>query len=157
MASKTDRPKGRSEPTRLNWPKQKLTEDAPLTPAEQKFIYNYIENGGYSDKALRDTGIETSNYKSAARRMLARPNVQAEIKRIMEETRKETVAMASEVMEYFTSVMRGEVKDQFGLEAPLSERTKAAQELAKRTIDIENRKAGNPDQAIEITLDWSRK
>lgn len=76
---------------------------------------------------------------------------------ITEELKPETVATAEEVMTYFTAVMRGEVKDQFGLEAPLSERTRAAQELAKRTIDIENRKAGNPDQAIEITLDWSRK
>lgn len=74
----------------------------------------------------------------------------------MEEARKETQATANEVMEYFTKVMRGEEKDQFGLEAPLSERTKAAQELAKRTIDIENRASGKADERIEIKLDWSR-
>lgn len=74
----------------------------------------------------------------------------------MEEARKETQATASEVMEYFTKVMRGEEKDQFGLDAPLSERTKAAQELAKRTIDIENRASGKADERIEIKLDWSR-
>ena len=39
-------------------------------------------------------------------------------------------------MRYFTSVMRGEVKDQFGLDAPLAERTKAAVELAKRKVDV---------------------
>lgn len=59
-------------------------------------------------------------------------------------------------MQYFSSVMRGEVKDQFGLEAPLSERTKAAQELAKRTVDILNRQNGVADQKVEIKLDWSR-
>jgi len=75
---------------------------------------------------------------------------------INEELKPETVATAQEVMSYFTAVMRGEVKDQFGLEAPLSERTRAAQELAKRTIDIENRQAGNSDQRIEIKLDWTR-
>ena len=32
--------------------------------------------------------------------------------------------------------MRGEVKDQFGLDAPLAERTKAAVELAKRKVDV---------------------
>ena len=48
---------------------------------------------------------------------------------------KHRVADGQEVMEYFTKVMRGEVKDQFGLDAPLSERTKAAQELAKRLLD----------------------
>lgn len=75
---------------------------------------------------------------------------------ITEELEPETVATAQEVMSYFTSVMRGEVKDQFGLEAPLSERTRAAQELAKRTIDIENRQRGNADQVVEIKLDWTR-
>lgn len=36
----------------------------------------------------------------------------------------------------FNLPMRGEVKDQFGLEAPLAERTKAAVELAKRKVDV---------------------
>ena len=89
--------------------------------------------------------------------MLNQPNVKKEIVRVInEELKPETVATAQEVMSYFTAVMRGEVKDQFGLEAPLSERTRAAQELAKRTIDIENRQAGNSDQRIEIKLDWTR-
>lgn len=74
----------------------------------------------------------------------------------MEELRKESVATADEVMQFFTSVMRGEVKDQFGLDATLSDRTRAAQEIAKRTIDMENRLAGNADQTIAITLDWAR-
>ena len=47
-----------------------------------------------------------------------------------------SIADAAEVMQYFTSVMRGEIKDQFGLDAPLAERTKAAVELAKRKVDI---------------------
>ena len=158
--NKGGRPKGSVHPTRPNDTVGQLTADTPLTPVEQKFVRNYFENGGYIDKALKDTGIDVGNARQChdrARQMLARPNVQAEIKRIMEEARKDTVAMASEVMEYFTRVMRGEVKDQFGLDAPLSERTRAAQELAKRTVDIENREAGKPDQSIAIKLDWSRE
>ena len=71
----------------------------------------------------------------------------------------ENIASAEEVMDYFTKVMRGEIKDQFGLEAPLSERTRAAQELARRTVDIDNRMAGKKDMStpeIQIKLDWSR-
>lgn len=74
----------------------------------------------------------------------------------MMEARTQSVAAATEVMQYFTRVMRGEEKDQFGLDAPLSERTKAAQELAKRTVDIENRMNGVTDQKVEIKLNWSR-
>lgn len=160
MANKNGRPKGSSEPTRLYGNKRGcLTADTPLTPIEQKFIHNYIENGGYIDRALRDTGIDVGDERQChdrARQMLARPNVQAELKRIMEEVRKNTVAMASEVMEYFTSVMRGEIKDQFGLDAPLSERTRAAQELAKRTVDLDNRRKGEADSVIAVKLDWGR-
>lgn len=38
-------------------------------------------------------------------------------------------------MEYLTAVMRGEKKDQFDLDPSLSERTRAASELAKR-LDV---------------------
>lgn len=74
----------------------------------------------------------------------------------MEELRSDTIATAQEVMEFFTDVMRGQVKDQFGLDATLSDRTRAAQEIAKRTIDIENRRSGESDQVISIKLDWSK-
>lgn len=93
---------------------------------------------------------------SLGRELLNRPNIKAEIQKIMEELKDESLATADEVMKFFTSVMRGEVKDQFGLDATLSDRTRAAQELAKRTIDIENRNAGNADQTLSIKIDWSR-
>ena len=39
-------------------------------------------------------------------------------------------------MKFFTSVMRGEIKDAFGLDPSLQDRMNAAKELAKRTVDI---------------------
>ena len=133
-----------------------LTEDTPLTPTEQKFIMYYMETS-IASEALRKAGVTCVNdeeYKRLAYVWLRRPNIRAEIDRVMEELKKETVATAEEVMTYFTSVMRGEVKDQFGLEAPLSERTAAAKELARRTIDLENKRAGYGDANINVTLNW---
>ena len=95
-------------------------------------------------------------YYEMSRGLKAQPNIKAEINKAMEGLKNDTIATAQEVMGYFTAVMRGQVKDQFGLEAPLSERTKAAQEIAKRTVDIENRNDGKADQLIAIKLDWSR-
>lgn len=136
-----------------------ITEQTPLTTLEQKFITNYIRCG-IAIQALKDTGIQLDNdvsYRNMAYEMLNQANVKAEINRVItQELKPETVATAQEVMSYLTAVMRGEVKDQFGLEAPLAERTRAAQELAKRTIDIENRKKGDADQVIAIKLDWRR-
>lgn len=101
-------------------------------------------------------GLRSTTHKDMALKLIKQPNVKAEINRAMSELKNDTVATAQEVMGYFTSVMRGEVKDQFGLEASLADRTRAAQELAKRTVDIENRDAGKADQLVAIQLDWSR-
>lgn len=136
----------------------RITAETPLTPIQQKFVTGYIQHGD-AIRAFRESGASKGTPEKdsdAARRFLDAPNVQAEIQRVMKELKQETVATAQEVMSYFTKVMRGEEKDQFGLDAPLSERTRAAQELAKRTIDIENRKSGMADQNIAIKLDWSR-
>ena len=42
------------------------------------------------------------------------------------------IADANEVLEFFTNVMRGNVKDQFGLDSSLSDRLNAGKELMKR-------------------------
>lgn len=135
-----------------------VTADTPLTLLEQKFVTNYIKTGMIV-QALKECGTKLDSedeYRELAYYLFKRPNIKAEIDRVMEEAKKESVATAQEVMEYFSGVMRGELKDQFGLDAPLSERTKAAQELAKRTIDLENRRAGAADQTVQIKLDWER-
>lgn len=135
-----------------------ITEDTPLTPQDWKFISTYIRsetaNRETIGKASSDKIRAGSGYSDFTYRMLNKPNVRKEINRLMAEQAKKTIADANEVMEYFTSVMRGEVKDQFGLDAPLTERTNAAKELAKRTVDVEQRKQGLADNKIEIKIDW---
>ena len=128
-----------------------VNADTPLTPLEQRFVTNFIKTGD-AVKSLKEAGYTGNPHHGS--RLLSKPNIQAEINKVMDDLRKETRATAEEVMEYFTAVMRGEIKDQFGLDAPLGERTKAAQELAKRTIDIENKKAGYGDNTINVTLKW---
>lgn len=140
-----------------------ITADTPLKATEQKFITEYLRTANKSYSALtaklcdiHGKEVTMKNAVGAATYTLSKPNVQAEIKRIMDELREESIATAQEVMAYFTEVMRGNLKDQFGLEASLSERTKAAQELAKRTIDIENSAKKNSDAVVNVKIDWSR-
>lgn len=153
-------PKGKPMITRPTTKQGPLTEDTPLNPIEYNFIKYYMETGmsiPSMKRALNEAGIVLDGYRKyeeRARHVMARPNVQAEIRRMMNELRNDAIATADEVMKYFTGVMRGEIKDQFGLDAPLAERTKAAQELAKRTIDIENRANGKADTVIEVKLNW---
>lgn len=139
----------------------KITEDTPLTPEEWKFVYAYIRAETETHDAIGKAASERiragSGYKDLVYHKLQKPNVRKVINELMEEKTKKTIAEANEVMEYFTSVMRGEVKDQFGLDAPLTERTNAAKELAKRTVDVDLRKQGMADNQITVTLNWGDK
>lgn len=139
--------------------RKKVTEDTPLTPKDWKFIFAYTRAETESADTIGRMASEKiragSGYSSYVKDMLNKPNVRKKVEEIMEERVKKTIADSTEVMEYFTSVMRGEIKDQFGLDAPLTERTNAAKELAKRTVDVDLRKQGMADNQITVTLNWS--
>lgn len=136
-----------------------ITEDTPLTAQDWKFVLAYINaEAGVTDKLI---GVASSDkirtpygYKSFACRMLKKPNIKKEINRLMEERAKKAIADSNEVLEYFSRVMRNEEKDQFGLDASLADRTNAAKELAKRTVDVDLRKQGLADNQITVTLNW---
>ena len=135
---------------------RKITIDSPITVQEAMFIDAYMETGDLKT-AYETAGYTTKYSKAQVDKILELPNVAYEIKKRTYQMKRKSVANAEEVMKYFTDVMRGEIKDQFGLEAPLSERTRAAQEIAKRTIDIENKLNGKQDNEIRITLDWAKE
>lgn len=138
-----------------------------LSPSESQFVTYLLEEGIPSvaykrlvdwelEHGLRTTGVADNNLHNMAKDLLEKPAVQEEYWAQLNEIRSHKVADATEVMQYFTQVMRGEIKDQFGLDASLSDRTQAAKELAKRTVDIENRMAGKPDAVVAISLNWKR-
>ena len=123
-----------------------VTHDGfPLSVKEAKFIDMFIVTGDIK-KAMKEANISWSNVKS-------KEYIANEITYRLELLKNKTIADADEIMQYFTSVMRGEVKDQFGLDAPLSERTNAARELARRIVDTSaERENGVPE--IKVTLNW---
>lgn len=140
--------------------KQKVKpEDKPLTTEEWQFILAYINTEYGTSK--KDIALSTpkqlrgaGGYTKYTERMLRKPNVVKEINRLMAEQAKKTIAEANDVMEFFTRVMNGEEKDQFGLDAALADRIKAGQELAKRTVDVELRKQGLADNQVNININW---
>ena len=135
--------------------KIKESPDKPLSDRQKAFCKAYIEEPVIY-KAVIKAGYSSAGASGTGKRLLSDPRVIAEIDRLKEVIDNGELASAQEVMTYLTKVMRGEIKDQFGLEASLAERTKAAQELAKRTIDWEAKKSGQADSKIEIVLDWKR-
>ena len=132
-----------------------LEIEKDLNEKQKRFCQEYVANGYNVTQAAISAGYSEKTAAQIGSRLLRHVKVKEEIGRLQKKTEKSCIATAQEVMEYFTKVMNGEIKDQFGLEAPLSERTRAAQELAKRTVDIENRLKGQPDAKVEIVLDWN--
>lgn len=127
----------------------------PLTKQEATFIDEYIITGnGLQSYTKAYPKCNPNNAHQNAYRLLQKDYISEEIAYRVEQSKVKSIATATEIMDYFSRVMRGEEKDQFGLEAPLSERTKAAVELAKRQIDMPNRVSGTPE--VKITLDWAR-
>ena len=126
-----------------------------LTPKEAKFIDEYIKTGN-GLKSVVEAGYTSKNPRGYAQTLLTKEYIAEEINYRLTLAKNDSIADATEIMQYFTDVMRGKIADQFGLEASLSERTKAAQELAKRQIDIPNRLAGNEEPTVRIVLDWGQ-
>ena len=107
-----------------------------LTVKELNFIDNYLTNGGNGTQAVREAGYQTKAPERFASTLLRKSGVREEIQRRLDEMESAKVAEATEILQFYTSVMRGEVLDQFGIEASLDTRIKAANELAKHKIEI---------------------
>lgn len=104
-----------------------------LTPKQKAFADEYLKCGNQTEAA------KIAGYKQ--------PHVQGNqtldnlrVKEYISERQKQIdnskIASAAEIMQYFSSVMRGDIKEQSGTDTPLAERTKAAIELAKRIVDV---------------------
>ena len=102
-----------------------------MTPKQKAFADYYIQTGNATE-AARKAGYSEKNVGENAAKTLKNPKVAAYIAERMGQQDKTRVADANEVIEFYTAVMRGEVKDQFGLEASLSDRLKAGDSLMKR-------------------------
>lgn len=138
----------------------KTTSDTrPLTIKEKAFCREYVKTGNSCESVFKAgyKAKDTNSASTIASRLLHKVTVQEEINRLLNQKEKKAIMDAQEVMELYSAIARGEVKDQFGLEASLNDRLKAMSELAKRTVDIENRMKGNADAVVNIKLDWTRK
>ena len=126
-----------------------------LSPKEHMFINSFMINGDAAI-AAKDAGFipqGNKTLKSIGERVLKKDYIYDEILYRIDEMNAASIADEQEVMQYFTSVMRGEEKDQFGLDVSIADRTAAAKEIAKRIIDIPQKQA---DSAIQINLNWQR-
>ena len=112
-----------------------------MTPKQKAFADYYIQTGNATE-AAKKAGYSEDTARQIGAENLSKPSISEYIAERMEERGKKRVADANEVIEFYTAVMRGEVKDQFGLEASLSDRLKAGDSLMKRYAAAADRNKG---------------
>ena len=104
---------------------------------QQAFADYYLETSNATESAKKAGYSEKTAY-SQGQRLLKNVEVKAYIDERLDEIKSQRIATIDEVMSFYTSVLRGEEKDQFGLDASLTDRLKAGQELLKRLTVAEN-------------------
>ena len=102
-----------------------------LTPKQKAFADYYLECGNATEAAKRAGYKEKAAYAMGAEN-LKKPQILTYIAERQKQLDDKRIADISEVLQFFTSVMRGEIKDQFDFEASLSDRLSAGKELMKR-------------------------
>ena len=106
-----------------------------LTPLEVAFISSFIACKNAA-QAVIEAGYKSKRPAQYGSALLSRDYIREEISYRLQQIEDEKTAKPAEILQFYTSVMRGEVLDQFGIEASLDTRIKAANELAKHQIEL---------------------
>lgn len=121
-----------------------------LTEKQKRFIDYYIETANATESAKR-AGYSEKTAKNIGAENLTKLNFF--IQKKLEEKENQRIASQDEVLQYLTKVMRGEEKDQFGLDASLQDRTKCAELLGKRYGTFVDKKEVTGNYTVELVDD----
>ncbi|QDQ01166.1 terminase small subunit [Lysinibacillus fusiformis] len=114
-----------------------------LNPKQQAFADYYIELGNVEQAAIK-AGYSKAYARGNAHKLVANVSIKKYIEKRMEELKSERVADQQEIMEYLTSIMRGEQTEETlrgigegaqtidDIDVSAKDRIKAAEMLGKR-------------------------
>lgn len=105
-----------------------------LTQQQKAFADYVLETGNQTEAYLKayQNVKKNDTAAAAASRLLRNVKVSAYIAERQKQIEDSRIANVTEILQFFSSVMRNEEKDQFGLDASLSDRITAGKELMKR-------------------------
>ncbi|WP_262315569.1 terminase small subunit [Lacticaseibacillus parakribbianus] len=113
-----------------------------LKPKQQRFVDNYVQSGNAYQAAV-SAGYSKAYAKAQSSKMLENVGIKSAIEKRMAELESEKIANADEVLQYLTTVLRGEASETIvvgtgdGAEAvdnspSIKDRMAAGRELLKR-------------------------
>lgn len=116
-----------------------------LTIKENKFADSYIEQGNATEAYLGAYAKQSrASAEANARKLLAKPHIKAYIEERMAMIESKSIAKQEEVLQYLTSVMRGELTEEVlkgvgggeqvitNMDITARDRIKAAELIGKR-------------------------
>lgn len=103
-----------------------------LTVKQQRFADEYIRLGEIT-KAAINAGYSTKTAYAIGQENLKKPVIKAYIDKRLEELKKQSIAEQDEVLQYLTSVMRGEVTDQELIPVGVGQGAMEVEKLEKRS------------------------
>lgn len=123
-----------------------MANTSELRPQWIIFIESFLKSGNKAAayKAAYPNVTTDGSASASASKLLKNPKIKAYLDERLADSAESKIATANEVLEYYTRVMRGQERDQFGLDPSLSDRTKAAVELDKRLNAAKNSGSGLP-------------
>lgn len=102
-----------------------------LTVKQRRFVDAYIETGNAADAARR-AGYKSRNADVMGRENLRKPTVRKILEARLKEIEDKRIAKAKEVMEFLTSSMRGEIKEEAVVVEGVGDGCSAARIIEKR-------------------------
>lgn len=93
-----------------------------LTPKQKKFADNYIKSGNATQSAI-DADYSKKTARSIGQENMTKPDIKSYIDERMQQIEDEKIADATEVLQYFTSVLRGEAKETVVVGGPMGAET----------------------------------
>lgn len=118
-----------------------------LTPKQKAFADEYLICGNATE-AARKAGYKQPHVQGS--QTLEKLSVSSYIAERQKQIESSRIADVKEVMEFYSAVMRGEVKDQFDIDASITDRLSAGRELMKRYEKADNTKNESLDRLDEI-------
>lgn len=103
-----------------------------LNLKQQAFVDEYIKTGTAYQSVIR-AGYSEKYAKSSSHKLLENVGIKAEIDKRMEKLKKDTIADQDEILQYLTSVLRGEVTDQELIPIQVGRGEMEVEELEKRS------------------------
>lgn len=118
-----------------------------LTPKQKAFADEFLKCGNATEAAKR-AGYSEQSARQMGTENLSKPSISSYIQERQKQIDDERIADIAEIQRFYSSVLRGEVKDQFGLDVSLETRIAAGRELMKRFEKAETNK--NDSRGITI-------